>query len=206
MFRDILTQEQTKLIELLDKFGSEFYLAGGTAIALQLGHRRSLDFDLFTFGESVKHTAIQNKINTTKYTIQKILFKSEEQIHFIVNGIKISFLAFPFQIERKVSVTERLTMPDLNDLAAMKAYALGGRGKWKDYIDLYFLFKDQYSLGQIEKRAEEIFGSNFSSKLFREQLTYFDDIDYTEQLEYTGNKINDDEVRNYLTELATGKI
>lgn len=206
MFRDILTQEQTKLIELLDKFGDRFYLAGGTAIALQLGHRRSLDFDLFTFGESVKQTAIQNKINTTRFTIQKVLFKSEEQIHFIINGIKISFVAFPFEIERKVNLTERLSMPDLYDLSTMKAYALGGRGKWKDYVDLYFLFKEKYSLGQIEKRAEEIFGNNFSRKLFREQLTYFDDIDYTEELEYTGNKIDDEEIRNYLTELATGRI
>jgi len=206
MFRDILTEEQTKLLELLEYFADRFYLAGGTAIALQLGHRRSLDFDLFTQGTSVKQTAIQSKINTTKFTIQRVLFKSEEQIHFIINGIKITFLAFPFQIEKKVRVAGKLFMPDLLDLSALKAYALGGRGKWKDYVDLFFIFKEKYTMEQIEKRGEEIFGNNFSRKLFREQLTYFDDIDYTEVLEYTGQKINDEEIKDYLRELAIGKI
>jgi hypothetical protein len=65
----------------------------------------------------------------------------------------------------------------------MKAYALGRRAKWKDYVDLFFILK-QYSVSDISKRATEIFDFMFSEKLFRSQLSYFQDIDYTEAVEY----------------------
>jgi len=61
----------------------------------------------------------------------------------------------------------------------MKAYSLGPQSKWKDYVDLYFILKYDYSIRQISARASEIFDQLFSEKLFRAQLSYFDDIDYS---------------------------
>lgn len=72
-------------------------------------------------------------------------------------------------------------LPSLLTLAAMKAYALGRRSKWKDYVDLYFLLKGYYQLEDVIRKANEIFGDLFSEKLFRAQLSYFDDVDYTEE-------------------------
>lgn len=62
-------------------------------------------------------------------------------------------------------------MPDLLTLAAMKAFALGQRLKWKDYVDLYFIFyyfimKDFCRIGEIIKKGEELFGGEFADKLF----------------------------------------
>ena len=85
----------------------------------------------------------------------------------------------------------------------MKAYALGGRAKWKDYVDLYFILKDYYSLQEISKRAKEIFQGFFNQKLFREQLSYFDDVDYSEDIEYVKKSIGDDEIKNFLINAAT---
>ncbi len=56
----------------------------------------------------------------------------------------------------------------------MKAYALGRSSKWKDYVDLFFLIRDFYSIDEIALRAEEIFGELFSNKLFRAQLSYLE--------------------------------
>jgi hypothetical protein len=81
----------------------------------------------------------------------------------------------------------------------MKAYALGRRSKWKDYVDLYFILKNYYSFDQISKRASEIFDQLFSEKLFRAQLSYFDDIDYSEEVEYIVPEVPKDEIQTWLT-------
>lgn len=142
MHKDVLSKEQLELLPLIKLFAKEYYLVGGTAIALHIGHRRSVDFE----------------------------------------GI--------------------IKIPTLLDLAAMKAYALGGRAKWKDYVDLYFIIKDHAGLKEISKRAKEIFQTFFNEKLFREQLSYFKDIDDSEKLEYIGTETKDEVIKKFLIEKA----
>ncbi|TSA32713.1 MAG: hypothetical protein D4R64_15480 [Porphyromonadaceae bacterium] len=62
----------------------------------------------------------------------------------------------------------------------MKAFALGRRSKWKDYVDLYFILRYHLSISDVTSRANQLFGQMFSEKLFRAQLCYFEDIDYTD--------------------------
>ena len=95
-----------------------------------------------------------------------------------------------------------IKIPTLLDLAAMKAYALGGRAKWKDYVDLYFIIKDHAGLKEISKRAKEIFKTFFNEKLFREQLSYFKDIDDSEKLEYMGPEVKDEAIKEFLINTA----
>jgi len=84
----------------------------------------------------------------------------------------------------------------------MKAFALGQRAKWKDYVDLYFISK-KYSLQQIVKKAEKLFGAEFNEKLFRVQLSYFNDVDYSEEVEYMdGFQISDIEVKKSLEKIS----
>lgn len=93
---------------------------------------------------------------------------------------------------------------ELLDLAAMKAYALGRRSKWKEYVDLYFLLKEKFLLDEISQRAIEIYGDLFSDKLFRSQLSYFEDIDYTEEVEYLiSNTPTEEEIKRFLIEVST---
>ena len=84
----------------------------------------------------------------------------------------------------------------------MKAFALNRRAKWKDYVDLYFIMKDHYSLKQIITEADNIFGSAFNSQLFRRQLSYFDDINYTEKVEYVSEPLEDEIIKAFLTEMS----
>jgi len=85
----------------------------------------------------------------------------------------------------------------------MKAFALGRRAKWKDYVDLFFVLRDHHSIKEISIAAQNIFGQFFSEKLFRQQLAFHEDIDYTEPIEYLGDPIPDSEIKNFLIEKAT---
>ena len=85
----------------------------------------------------------------------------------------------------------------------MKAFALGGRNKWKDYVDMYFILRDYYKISDIVKEARKNFGSEFNEKLFRTQLSYFKDIDFTEKVIYTkGFEVDDKEIKKSLIEFS----
>ena len=95
-------------------------------------------------------------------------------------------------------------MPNIDHLAAMKGYALGRRSKWKDYVDLYFLLRFRVTMEELVAAATSVFGAHFNEKLFREQLSFFDDIDYRETVEYVGeNRVDDEEIKKYLVTAAT---
>jgi hypothetical protein len=90
------------------------------------------------------------------------------------------------------------------DLAAMKAYALGRRSKWKDYVDLYFLLSNKFSLNELSDRASSIYGDLFSDKLFRSQLSYFEDVDYSEEIEYLiPTPPSEEEIKDRLVSIST---
>lgn len=195
MFPDILNQPQRELLSLLRKFSKEYYMVGGTAIALYLGHRRSVDFDLFT-GKPIKRLRIKRLIEESGFKTERLLFEDKDQMHLVVHSVKMTFFQYPYSI----SVTtdfEGIKMPELIDLAAMKALALGGRAKWKDYADLYFLMKNGFRLEDIAANAKRIFIGSFNAKLFRAQLSFFEDIDYAESIEFMPGKEASEEEENW---------
>ena len=190
MFKNILNNNQKDLLFLVREFYLGFYLAGGTAIALQIGHRRSIDFDLFT-DKPLNTKKIINIIKQKKCGIDATLEESREELTLIINGVKVTFLEYPFDIEPSVDFDKNIIMPDILTLSSMKAYSLGRRSKWKDYIDLFFILKDFFTIKEISQKAKGIFGGAFNERLFREQLTYYEDLDFTEGIEYVGEKIDD---------------
>ncbi len=205
MHREILTKNQLELLPLLKDFSKDYILVGGTAIALYLGHRYSIDFDLFT-SKVIKRKSIKNYLIKNRHNVNQLIKEEEDQIHFMINEVKITFFQFPFSINETIDFEGIIKMPTLINLAAMKAFALGGRGKWKDYVDIYFLLKDHFSLNEIINRANELFGEVFNDKLFREQLTYFDDINYDEEVNYVNTPIESNIIKKYLVDAATEKF
>ncbi|KKP85746.1 MAG: hypothetical protein UR89_C0043G0001, partial [Candidatus Roizmanbacteria bacterium GW2011_GWA2_35_8] len=91
---------------------------------------------------------------------------------------------------------------DILTLGAMKAFALGRRAKWKDYVDLYFIFQ-KYSFQELIDKTNLIFKSEFNEKLFRTQLGYFEDIDHSEEIKYmTGFEKKDEEIKLFLEKIS----
>lgn len=197
MHQEILNSQQNNLLPFLASF-SDFGLVGGTAIALQIGHRSSIDFDLFS-NKELKTEKIQSNILKNGKKIDYVFVDQKDEYTVLINGVKVTFLFYPFKIEF-TSEFNGIRMADLLTLSAMKAYVLGRRVKWKDYVDLYFILK-QYAIEDVIKKAEEIFGDSFNEKIFRSQLSYFDDIDYSEKVEYSKEiEITDEEVKSSLKE------
>ncbi len=201
MHKEIFTEEQAKLLPLLRKFSKDFGLVGGTAIALHLGHRRSIDFDMFS-NKPFKNAAMRRKIKNT-HSIQKVFKDEGGQYTFFVNGVQMTFYYFPYELAYSEKFGDYLRMPDLLTLAAMKAFALGGRNKWKDYVDLYFILKDRFPVDEVSKKAEDLFQGEFNERIFRNQLAYFEDINYAEQVEFMpGFEVPDEVIKKKLTEFS----
>jgi len=200
MHKEILSEEQLKILPLIKNFSSDFGLVGGTAIALQIGHRSSIDFDLFT-RSTLNHDRIRKEIRDF-YEIKSILVEEPNELTLVVEGVKITFLNYPFEINYSVGFEDVIKMPDVLTLSAMKAFALGKRAKWKDYVDLFFILKI-YGISEIVNKTKSMFGSEFNERLFREQLSYFDDIDYTEKIDYVGeNYVSDDEIKKFISDTS----
>ena len=183
------------------QFRREYYLVGGTAIALHIGHRRSVDFDMF------KPTVLNHKRNLDRIIASGVEYqvtrRVAEQMNLIVGGVKLTFFQYPFPVIAEDVFEKVFRMPSLLSLAAMKAYALGRRSKWKDYVDLYFLLTRHFKMSEVMEKAITIFGDLFSEKLFRAQLSYFADVDYSEEVEYlVAVPPSNDEIKAALTQIA----
>ncbi len=201
MHLNILNGNQKTLLPFLSKFKREFYMAGGTAIALHIGHRLSIDFDLFKVGK-IHPRKILTKFEDSneKYLITLNL---DNQLNLICREVKFTFFSYDFLIEHPIKIENAINIPSLLDLSAMKAYALGRRAKWKDYVDLYFLIKYHYSIKQISEKASQVYGDLFSEKLFRGQLNYFKGINYDEQVQYMPNfEVDENVIKDFLIDAA----
>jgi len=200
MHKETLNEDQVKLLPLIQSFSDDFGLAGGTAVALQIGHRRSIDYDLFT-NKNFNHDGVRNKVRQL-YQIQSTLVEDSEELTILVSNMKVTFLTYQFEIDYSETFENIIKLPNLITLSAMKAFALGKRAKWKDYVDLFFILKD-HKLSDITTRAREIFGHEFNEKLFREQLSYYQDIDYSETIDYLENKyVSDEEIKSFLSDIS----
>lgn len=157
----VLSKEQISLIPFLNEFKNDFFLAWGTAIALHLWHRESIDFDLFTFHKLLKPSEIIEKIEKhnlidfiekeelkdLKYSIQfqwdlerteYILHIKWVQIQFVfLNLVIYEWTGYNFKINHVFFNT--LKWLDIENLIWMKLFALSNRNKWKDIIDMYII-------------------------------------------------------------------
>ena len=201
MHKEILTQEQATLLPLIKKFNKNFGLVGGTAIAFHIGHRESIDFDFFT-NKEFQNSKIRAKILQSK-KIDTIIRDEKDQFTVFINSVQLTFFLYPFEINYSEQFEDIIRLPNLLTLGAMKAYTLGRRAKWKDYVDLYFIGKQYNGLDEVIDKAKKIFKQEFNEKLFRTQLSYFEDINYAEKIIYKkGFEVNDKIIKKELIEFS----
>ena len=200
MHTEIFSDTQNELLPYLKSFQRSFFMVGGTAIALHVGHRRSIDFDLYTPSQLVKNR-IKNKLQQIPFK-QIPIFEDIDQLHLQINNVKVTFFNYPYPIQHPVKVNSFITIPSLLSLASMKAFALGRRAKWKDYVDLFFILRNYHSIQDICREAEINFGNQFSEKLFREQLAFHKDINYSEAIEYLIPPVSEEEIKQFLIDKA----
>jgi len=165
----------TKTLELLKKLQgvsafSDLRLVGGTSLALQIGHRQSIDLDLFGKLDADEFAVSRSLNKLGKVTILK---KSDNINIYLIDGIKVDIVNYPYPWLEDVILVDGLHIADIRDIAAMKLSAITNRGTKKDFIDIFFLLKE-FSLSQILDFYKQKYhdGSEF---LVLKSLSYFDD-------------------------------
>ena len=176
---EVLTRrEKTLISELEPLLRNEFYLAGGTALALLLGHRISLDFDLFSASNKLLKNERENILSLLREKKLSILSAQDGTMHMLINGVSISLFHYPYPLISKISGKwNNMNIAGIPDIGAMKLSAVQGRGCKKDFIDLYFIAKEK-PLVDLLLQAEKKFKAqeNFIEQTCK-ALTYFKDAD-----------------------------
>lgn len=176
MFYTILDEKRIALLPLFKPFQDRFYFAGGTSLALQLGHRDSVDFDFFT-REAINTSKLFEELREvfTGHEIRKTQEEKNTLTVIIDDSVKISFFTHTYPLIRESIRDEYLTLASLEDIACMKLNAITGRATNKDYIDLYFLL-EKFSLHNLFGFMEEKY-PELDRNLLLKSLVYFDDVD-----------------------------
>lgn len=174
---EIVSPETFALIQQLQAFEelSSFHLVGGTALALQLNHRNSIDIDLFSqtdFDYELLATFLKSKFSFEEKFVRK------NTIIGFINQIKVDFIKHPYEYVNPPITEEEITFLSKEDIAAMKLNAIINSGqRLKDFIDVYFLleyFSVEDMLAFFEKKYP-----NKNPLIALKALTYFNDIDET---------------------------
>lgn len=132
------------LIDLQSKeWMHSFRLVGGTALALQYGHRISVDLDFFGQRELSELTD-----NLSSYPEAKKLNSTDHIAVYIIKGIKVDFVHYPYPWLQPPILEKGMNLATDADIAAMKIAAITGRGSKKDFVDLYFLLQ-KYSIEEM---------------------------------------------------------
>ncbi len=175
MFREILTDSQQTILELLSRIAEvrTFYLAGGTALALYLGHRRSRDFDFFR----PKEFNPQDLLLVLREAGEPdVLLEATGTLTVALRGIPTSF-RYNYPLLRPLRESPwGFGLADPEDIAAMKLAALAGRGSRRDFVDLYFHSRQLMPLEQTFDRFREKYrGVSVDPYHLLRSLTFFDD-------------------------------
>lgn len=154
------------------KFVKNFYLAGGTALAIQLGHRESIDLDFFSL-QKFSVSDMEKEISSLgKFVLNK---KDYRTLDGVLDTVKISFFHYEYDLIFPLVDFDNIKIADERDIACMKLDAVSSRGSRKDFIDIYFLL-EKYSLRELMLFFERKYKNIKYNKLhILKSLTYFED-------------------------------
>jgi len=198
MHWDILDEKRKEILPYfseLKEYG--FYLAGGTALVLIIGHRDSIDFDFFTEKEFDTEKLFDDLVTIfSQYEIKRTQVEKNTLSILIDGHIKVSFFTYTYQLLEKTTQTEYFDIASLSDIACMKINAVVNRATLKDYIDLYFILK-QKTLSEIMESLK-IKMPELDTLLALKSIIYFGDIDANEPIIFKTEKVSLEEIKSCL--------
>ena len=153
-----------------------FYLAGGTALALELGHRISLDFDFYTEKEFDPETLLQNLQKHFEDIDIQLIRTAKNTLILSIDNIEVSLFSYPYPLISSLIKIFEVNLASMEDICAMKIVAIIQRGTKRDFIDIYFLIK-KFGLEKVFTLAQKKYKGLFNKYLALQALTYFTDAD-----------------------------
>lgn len=196
IYPEILDKDRKNIFDKLVRFKNIGYLAGGTALAMQIKHRKSYDFDVFV---KAPITHLFRKKVESIFGKYEYYVNTSDQISFNThNNIGVTFFCYFYKPLFPPIRTESINLSSVSDIAADKAHTIGRRAIWRDYVDFYFLLKLGISnIQRVIDLADEKFGREFVKTQFLEQLVYFKDLAVT-KIEYIGESPSPSEIQIFL--------
>lgn len=203
---EILSKTAQDIFIKLPEVNPEAVLTGGTALALQIGHRRSYDFDL-TVAKPVKKELLKKIISIfSDFKVSPRVDSPNELTVIVGKDTKITYFHYPYSNLHPLVKLKRLKAYSLPDIASSKAHVIGRRGEWKDYFDLYFLIKKVgLDIEKIAKEANKRFSQEFDEKLFWEQLVYWGDLQDFE-VDYLQKPVPKEKIQVFFKKIVKNKF
>ena len=176
-----------------EKFAS-FNLVGGTALALKIGHRKSIDIDLFTATDFNSHEVSGHL--TSNYNISRIQ-TMHNGVFSLVDGVKLDLLAHKYPLVEDPETIEGIRIVSLKDIGAMKLNAIYNNGtRLKDFMDMYALL-EIFPLQELLQASEKKYPEN-NIVMVKNALLHHQDIDFTVLIDYVGKEVKWPEIADRL--------
>lgn len=198
MHRECFSENGWKILSnLKDIFNKHnAILAGGTALALHMGHRISIDLDFFTVSDFFTER-IFSKIKGRGYTFRLI---SEGDGYFLieVEGIKVSMSKYEYPFIEKTITFEGIKVAGISDIASMKVIAISQSGTKRDFVDLYFILQDM-PFHKIAEHMVKRFGKERINPIhIGKSFVYFSDAESHPEPEYLkGKEVSWDQIKKF---------
>lgn len=192
--------------QLFKKLGDDsavrhFYLAGGSAAALHLGHRISVDLDFFTSQTFNTDSMISRLSDFGKVTVQQ---SGTDTFVGLVSKTQVSFFHYPYSVLETPAEYHGIRVASLLDIALMKITAISQRGKRRDFVDLYYICHSGYALDDLLKQMPRKFPTlNYPSYHLMRALVYFDDAENDPRLKML-KPYNWREIKSYFESQVAG--
>lgn len=150
----------------------DFYLSGGTALSLQLGHRESEDLDFF-IKKSFNPQLLQQKLLQCGKLEDVII--NEGTLNLFMNGVKLQFLQYPYDLLEALIPWNDIYLSSIIDIACTKLVTISDRGSKKDYIDLYVILQQMSLQALFTKLQDKYKGIEYNLPHILKSLIYFTD-------------------------------
>lgn len=197
---DILDPKRKSILPLFQHFAEEgFYLAGGTGLALQIGHRDSIDFDFFKKDDYDTAALIKNLESVFINHNLTITQQDKNTVSCSVdNNIRLSFFSYNYPLLKPLIETDYFEIASIEDIACMKLSAIMSRAVEKDYVDLYFILQ-QISLDDLLKSSRKKYRS-LDEMMLLKALPFFEDVQKEHILFKEGHKVSLKQMKKFFEE------
>lgn len=158
-------------------FASQFYLAGGTALSLQIGHRHSVDFDFFAETDEVKEKRADEIIRSLDSFSIQVIERTPGNFVLLVDDIRIGFFSYGYPLINPVLQLENVALASIADIGLMKCDALVTRGSRKDFYDLFYIAKSIPLPGLLQLGSKKYLQFRDFPLMVLESMTLFENAD-----------------------------
>lgn len=186
LYKETVTPSTLELLKKLmeDPELQDFVLVGGTSLALQIGHRVSVDLDLFSVNSFVETDLNQYLIDRYHFETD---FLARSTVKGEIEGVQIDCLSHAYPLVGEINIYENIRLASLHDIAAMKLNAISGNGtRIKDFIDIAYL-AEYMSLNEMLASYQSKY-KTMNVLIPVKALTYFDEINFAEPIKMLSTK------------------